>query len=761
MDRLAIDLGTSNTVAVLRGADGRVRPVLFDGREQLPSAVHAGTGGVLVAGLDAERLARADPAAFEPNPKRRIDDGTVLLGAYTVDVADALAAVLTAVADHAGVARPAGRGTLATSVDGAAASFAAPGSGFAAPGSGFAVPGSAVPGSGAVVPGSGSAVPGPGAVVPGSGAVVPGSEAVVLTVPAGWGAPRRAVLADAAARAGLGVVELVSEPVAAAAYFTGVHGHAVPPGSAVLVVDLGAGTADLAVVRDGQVVAQGGLDVGGLDVDAALVGVLGDLVGATAPDVWHRLAAPVTAADRRDRLLLWQEVRAAKESLSRLSVAPVHVPGCPSDPHLTREELEGVAAPLLAPVADLAATLTAAALSATPSTAALSTAALSAATPSTAQTPSTTTQTASATTQPPSAAAQTVSAAALNGPASTTIQPPSAAAQAMSAAAVNGPSSAATQTPSAAAQTVSAAAVNGPASAAAQTVSAAAVNGPASAAAQTVSAAALNGLATAGDGELAAVFLVGGGSRLPLLARLLHARLGVAPTTVERPETVVAEGALHAAPAGPPATEPAAPPAGVPEPAAPRTPLRRRWRSPATALLVLLCFALPFATVSCGLPSGYGRAKTGGSTQYTGFDLATGGAPDVGPADQVLPAGEQREDRLAPQPAYVAALLLLAAVVAAAGLGSDRRRRTVTAGLAVVAAATLGAGQAAVTDRLAAAVLAQSRPPDGKTVDDVIGTGTGFWLSVTLLTLLALANLAARRAPEKAQVRRSGRRTGG
>ncbi|MEU0562979.1 type VII secretion-associated protein, partial [Dactylosporangium sp. NPDC006015] len=101
MDRLAIDLGTSSTVAVVCGADGRVRPVLFDGREQLPSGVHAGADGVLVAGLDAERLARADPAAFEPNPKRRIDDGTVLLGPHAVAVPDALAAVLRVVAARA------------------------------------------------------------------------------------------------------------------------------------------------------------------------------------------------------------------------------------------------------------------------------------------------------------------------------------------------------------------------------------------------------------------------------------------------------------------------------------------------------------------------------------------------------------------------------------------------------------------------------------------------------------------------------------
>ncbi|WP_327009985.1 Hsp70 family protein [Dactylosporangium sp. NBC_01737] len=290
MYRLAIDLGTSNTVAVLRDEDGRIRPVLFDGREQLPSAVHAGTGGALVAGPDAERLARADPAAFEPNPKRRVDDGTVLLGRHTVDVADVLAAVLSAVASR----------------------------------------------------------------LPAS----PAEGCVVLTVPAGWGSPRREVLAGAAERAGLGAVEFLSEPVAAAAYFTATLPQDLPPGAALLVVDLGAGTADLAVVRGGRVVAQGGLDVGGLDVDAALVGVLGDVVSATEPEVWHRLAAPATAADRRDRLLLWQEVRAAKESLSRLSVAPVHVPGCRSDPHLTREELEAAAAPLLARIADLAAALT-------------------------------------------------------------------------------------------------------------------------------------------------------------------------------------------------------------------------------------------------------------------------------------------------------------------------------------------------------------------------------------------------------------------
>ncbi|MEV0135632.1 Hsp70 family protein [Dactylosporangium sp. NPDC050688] len=549
MDRLAIDLGTSNTVAVLRGGDGRVRPVLFDGREQLPSAVHAGPGGVLVAGLDAERLARDDPASFEPNPKRRVDDGTVLLGEHPVAVTDVLATVLAAVA----------------------------------------------------------------------GRVPAAPAAVVLTVPAGWGAPRREVLTAAAAKAGLGAVELVSEPVAAAAYFAAESGRDLPPGAALLVVDLGAGTTDLAVVRDGRVIAQGGLDVGGLDIDAALVGALGGVVSATMPGVWHRLAAPVTAADRRDRLLLWQEVRAAKESLSRLTVAPVHVPGCPAGSHLTRDELESVAAPLLASVADLAEEL------------------------------------------------------------------------------------------------------------------------------------------CRSRGDLAGVFLVGGGSRLPLLARVLHTRLGVAPVVVERPETVVAEGALHAAAAPPPA--PTAGPVRV-APSAPRTPLRRRWRSPVTALLVLLCFALPFATVSCEPLDGYGRAQRGGTTEYTAFDLAFGGTPDVRPAGHLRPPDPRHPDRLDPQPPHLAALLLLAGVLAAAaGLARDRRRRVVTAALAGAAVLALAAGQLLVTGRLADAVAAQSRLPEGKTAADMVGTGAGFWLSAVLLTALSLANaVAALRSPGAAV---SGRRTGG
>ena len=58
--------------------------------------------------------------------------------------------------------------------------------------------------------------------------------------------------------------------------------------------------------------------------------------------------------------------------------------------------------------------------------------------------------------------------------------------------------------------------------------------------------------------QTAGVFLVGGSSRIPLIAALLHRQLGIAPTVIDQPELVVAHGCLHM-PAGLPAAVPAAP----------------------------------------------------------------------------------------------------------------------------------------------------------------------------------------------------------
>jgi type VII secretion-associated protein (TIGR03931 family) len=46
--------------------------------------------------------------------------------------------------------------------------------------------------------------------------------------------------------------------------------------------------------------------------------------------------------------------------------------------------------------------------------------------------------------------------------------------------------------------------------------------------------------------QLTAIFLVGGSSRIPMISRLVHERMGVVPTTLDQPETVVARGALRA-----------------------------------------------------------------------------------------------------------------------------------------------------------------------------------------------------------------------
>ena len=91
--------------------------------------------------------------------------------------------------------------------------------------------------------------------------------------------------------------------------------------------------------------------------------------------------------------------------------------------------------------------------------------------------------------------------------------------------------------------------------------------------------------------ELAGLFLVGGSSRMPLAGLLLHRHLGVAPTVVEQPELVVAEGSLHARPVG---HRPAgATPDWPGEPPAPPEPVRARsWLSPRVLAAAGLAIAL-------------------------------------------------------------------------------------------------------------------------------------------------------------------------
>ena len=118
---------------------------------------------------------------------------------------------------------------------------------------------------------------------------------------------------------------------------------------------MGAGTTDVSIVRStphGFVVdAALGLDLGGLDVEAAVFAHVGQSVAGRDRAGWTSLATADDPAARRARQALRAEVREAKEVLSRASTAYVRVLG--DEVPLTRDELTALARPLLAPAVDL------------------------------------------------------------------------------------------------------------------------------------------------------------------------------------------------------------------------------------------------------------------------------------------------------------------------------------------------------------------------------------------------------------------------
>ncbi|MGI5240968.1 Hsp70 family protein [Dactylosporangium sp. CA-139066] len=291
---LGIDFGTTHTAAVLFDPEGAGAPVplLFDASPLLLSGVHLTADGQLLTGRDTARNALSDPGRSEPNPKLRVDEGTVLLGDAEVQVHALIAAVLGRVHDeavrHAGA--PVGR--------------------------------------------------------------------TVLTHPASWATHRRDVLLRAAEAAGLPGVTLVPEPVAAAAFHARASGRPLPAGATIAVYDLGGGTFDVSVLRRTDagwaIVATAGLDdVGGIDLDAALAEHIGRTAGAGDARKWRRLVEPVDAAGRRVLRGFRDDVRGAKEQLSRTTSATVRVPLLEVEAYLSREEFEAVAAPPLTRTADL------------------------------------------------------------------------------------------------------------------------------------------------------------------------------------------------------------------------------------------------------------------------------------------------------------------------------------------------------------------------------------------------------------------------
>lgn len=282
--RLGIDFGTSHTVALLAWPDGRVRPLLFDGSPLLPSCVYAQPDGQVLVGRDAVHAARVDPARFEASPKRRIDDGTVLLGDREFTVPALIGAVLTHVASEA--RRVAGGQVGAVTLTHPAAWG-----------------------------------------VSRRLALVEGATIAGLPQPALMPEP------VAAAHYFAGVLQ---KPLTAEQGLL-VYDFGGGTFDASVVTRAGDGFDVRAV--------DGIDDLGGIDLDALIVdyakGKLED------PPVWARLESPQTTEDRRHRRLLWDDARVAKEMLSRTPSTGLHVPIAAADVEITREAFEDLARPLL------------------------------------------------------------------------------------------------------------------------------------------------------------------------------------------------------------------------------------------------------------------------------------------------------------------------------------------------------------------------------------------------------------------------------
>ncbi|PRX43977.1 chaperone protein HscA [Prauserella shujinwangii] len=316
--RVAVDFGTSSTcvVASVNGREPQV--VVVDGQPLLPSAVYAAPDGTLFVGQEAERQAAVDPSRYEPNPKRRIDEGELLLGDSVLRVVDVVHAVLRrAVAEARRLA---------------------------------------------------------------AGAEV---DLLVLTHPADWGAVRTRLLRQAAGQLAREVA-LVPEPVAAAVFHAATFAptdvsqertveFSGKPGDTLAVLDLGGGTIDVSVVRrTAERGRRGGFEVlatrgdpgfGGADIDQALLEHVGSLVSAADQDAWDQLVQGRELTDRRRRRVLRQDVRGAKETLSRHAYTDVPMPPPFADAHVTREDLERlIAAPLGRAVELTSATIEAAGL---------------------------------------------------------------------------------------------------------------------------------------------------------------------------------------------------------------------------------------------------------------------------------------------------------------------------------------------------------------------------------------------------------------
>jgi hypothetical protein len=186
--------------------------------------------------------------------------------------------------------------------------------------------------------------------------------------------------------------------------------------------------------------------------------------------------------------------------------------------------------------------------------------------------------------------------------------------------------------------------------------------------------------------------------------------------------------------------------------------LLRRLLSPGGFVLVACCFLLPFVTVSCSNTPGV-------SATYTGKDLVVGGRADFAVPDEYRPQVESDfppdqaavpspSEMLAPytkpierQPLAALVLLVVVIGVLAVAIGPPWPRTLVAGGAGLIGAVFLVGAEVVARRAAVARINADAGPLVGPTATSEphivtgVSNGSGFWLALLLLCLLAGGNL--------------------
>ncbi|MCK8675762.1 Hsp70 family protein, partial [Rhodococcus sp. HM1] len=296
---LAVDFGTSNTSAAHRIGPDRVESLpLTHTSNLMPSSVYLDPHGGIATGEVAVNQATVDPAGFVAAPKAHVSDRSMLVRGHHLPVAATIAAVLRTVHTRALTAH----------------NHQPPGE-------------------------------------------------VVLTHPEAWSGRELAVLREAATAAGLGGhVSLISEPRAAAFYYSRRHDAKIVKGSTIAVFDFGGGTCDVAVLTATdewtfEVLRAGGdTALGGKNLDATISRWVEQHLADENPQLVAWLRSPAGLDARRT---LDDQIRRAKELLSDAPSATIRVAGHGANLTLTltREEFEQLIEPQIGRGVQLAATV--------------------------------------------------------------------------------------------------------------------------------------------------------------------------------------------------------------------------------------------------------------------------------------------------------------------------------------------------------------------------------------------------------------------